>query len=105
MLYNEEMLFAIVPKEKVKKGCVVKICTTFNGVLNESYNKILIIDDNRELKAVWYEEESFSGKPYVILNYQIITEIVEQNVDVEEYLEGLTIKYSKQYERHDEWED
>lgn len=104
MFYDEMKLFAIVPKEKIKKGCVVRICTTFNDILVNTSNKILIVDNNKDLKAVWYDEE-YAGKPYVILDYQIITEIVEENVDVEEYLKGLTIKYSKQYERHDEWED
>ena len=103
MIYDEEKLFAIIPKEKIKKGCVVRICTCFDDRLNSS-NTILIIDDKRELKAVWYEEE-YRGKPYVILDYQIITEIVEENVDVEKYLKDIDYSYRKPNERNDEWED
>lgn len=105
MIYDERELFLLVPKEKVKKGCVVKICTSFDDEINKHTNTILITDDNKGLKAVWYEEGDYSGKPYIILDYQIITEIVKTNVDVEKYLNGLTIKYSKDYQRNDEWEE
>lgn len=91
MFYDEMKLFAIVPKENIKKGCVVRICTTFNDILVNTSNKILIVDNNKDLKAVWYEEE-YAGKPYLILDYQIITEIIERDVNVEEYLESINLK-------------
>lgn len=89
MYCDKEMLLSIVGE--VKKGDLVRIKTCFEKIPGDAYNTILIINDKGELKAVWYDGE-YAGSPYVILDYQIITQIVERDVNVEQYFENIKLK-------------
>lgn len=90
MYYNKELLLSMV--KEVKKGDVVKITYCFDGKLGDFYNKILIIEDKGGFKAVWYDDEDYKGRGYVITDYQVITEIVKRDVDVDEYFRTTEIK-------------
>jgi len=83
-MYDRD-LFRIVKREELHVGDVVCVAYCFGENISNKENKILIIDS--KLNAVWYEEEPYSAKPYLLLPHQIITRIIGKD-NPKEYIKS-----------------
>ena len=86
-----------------KRGDVV-IIEYEDKEISKNKNKILITyvvetKQGKQPLAVWYDDEDLKGRPYQISKNQIITEILERNIDVDKYIdEAEKIRNAKLYE-------